>query len=304
MLYDFLFNLAGNADFMANNIQPIFESIDQGPISGAVKKAWYFTPMAGCIHLVALAILGGAVIISDLRIIGPGISAQSPQTLNEKMRPFLIWAAVGLIFSGVLLALGQVMRVYNSPPFWLKMASLFAAIVFTFTTRDAVIRNEGKLTITAWIGLAVSMVVFWLSWINLTDWFFGARQAYLIFVFILAGLVFAPSLLPASVTAPVRRLPQLVSLPVVFAVVVGLITVAFLLSGIDYMTEKDMNGMGIGAFFQPQILGMMLVAFVTGLVAWAGMGMDKQPLAMRIVAAISIFLWASTAISGRWIAFW
>ena len=160
MLFEFLFNFAGSADFMSDNIQPLFQAIDQGPAASFVKEAWYFTPMAGCIHLIALSFLGGAIIMSDLRVVGPGVQATSPAELNRKMSPFLIAAVIGLIFSGILLGLGEVMRIYNSPPFWLKMAGLFSAIVFTFTTRDSVIKNGGKFTVVALVGLAVSMLVF------------------------------------------------------------------------------------------------------------------------------------------------
>ena len=119
------------------------------------------------------------------------------------------------------------MRLYASPPYWLKMASLVSALIFSFMVRDRVIRSGGKASLVMWVGLAISMLVFWISWINLTDWFFGARQAYIVFILILAGFVI-----------------------------------------------------------------------------WGGLRREKFPLSMRLVSAMSIFLWGSTAISGRWIAFW
>ena len=333
MLIEFLFNFAGNADFMADNIRPIFQAINDGPIVKAANEAWYFTPMAGCLHLVALSLMGGAIILADLRVVGPGVQAASPAELNRKMQPFLITAVAALIFSGVLLSLGQVMRVYNSPPFWLKMAGLFSAIVFTFTTRDSVIRNNGKFSTVAIVGLVISMLVFWWSWLVLTDWRWAGRQAFVILAMMMVGAFTAPMFVPGKLVEPVRKLPQLVSLILIAVIVAILVSIAFLLAKIDYqyMNELDLNTWPrapdpetfevapmtnpvlsflldkakLAAFFHPSILAMMLVSFIAGIVSWVGIGAkEHQPMGMRFVSLMSILLWLTIAVSGRWIAFY
>ena len=307
MLFDLIYQLAGNADFYSDNIEPLFRATDQGPAARFVKDAWYFTPMAGCVHLVALSLLGGAILLADLRVVGPGVTARSPVELNRKMHPFLVGAAIALIISGIMLGLGQVMRIYNSPPFWLKMAGLFSALVFTFTTRDSVIRNNGKFTPVAIIGLVISMLVFWYAWIELTDWRYAARQAYLILMLLIVGFITAPMYLKNEKVEKLRALPMYISLPGFLVVVGALISAAFLLARIDYQYfhELDLNAMGIAAFFHPSILGMMLVSYIAGVISWIGMGaVQTQPLNMRFVSMMSMFLWLSVAISGRWIAFW
>ncbi len=307
MFFEFLYNLAGSADFYSSNVEPLFRAVDQGPAARFVKEAWYFTPMAGCIHLIALSFLGGAILFADLRVVGPGVTAKSPEELNRKMHPFLIVSAIALIISGILLGLGEVMRIYNSPPFWLKMAGLFSALVFTFTTRDAVIRNNGKFTPVAIAGLVISMLVFWYAWFELTDWRFAARQAYLILMLMIVGFLTAPMYLKNDKVEKLRSLPMYVSLPGFMVVVAALVTAAFLLARIDYqyMHELDLNSMGIAAYFHPSILGMMLVSYIAGVVSWIGIGaVQTQPLSMRFVSMMSMFLWLSVAISGRWIAFW
>ena len=290
--------------FMQNVVNPIFTGIDEGAVATFVKNSPTFIPIAGSIHLLALSLLGGAIILADLRVLGPGVTARTPAELNRVMSPFLIGSIIFLIISGIVLALGEMMRLYASPPYWIKMASLLSAIIFTFAARDPVIRENGKFTPLAWVGLAVSMAIFWISWINLTDWFFGARQAYLVFILILLALVFAPKIVPADIKAKIVGLPVFVSAPAMIVVLFILSAAIFWLTGIDYMGEIDMNGMGLGAWFQPKILGMMLLSFLFGLILYTGIGNSEHPLSMRLMSAISIFLWGSTAISGRWIAFW
>lgn len=290
--------------FMQNVVNPIFTGIDEGAVATFIKNSPTFIPAAGSIHLLALSLLGGAIILADLRVLGPGVTARTPVELNRTMSPFLIASIIALILSGVVLALGEMMRLYASPPYWLKMASLLSAIIFTFAARDPVIRENGKFTPLAWAGLAISMGIFWISWINLTDWFFGARQAYLVFVLILLALVFAPKIVPAGIKEKVLGLPVFVSVPAMIIVLLILAAAIFWLTSIDYMGELDMNGMGIWAWVQPKILGMMLLSFLWGLILYTGIGNEEHPLSMRLMSAISIFLWGSTAISGRWIAFW
>lgn len=307
MLFEFLYNFAGSADFYSSNVEPLFRAVDQGPAASFVKEAWYFTPFAGCVHLIALSFLGGALLLADMRVVGPGVTAKTPAELNRKMTPFLIVSAIALVISGVLLGLGEVMRIYNSPPFWLKMAGLASALIFTFTTRDSVIRNNGKFTPIALVGLVASMLIFWLSWIELTDWRFAARQAYLILIFLLVGFITAPIFLKTIRVERLRQLPIYLSLPGFLTVVVLLIAGALLLARIDYqyLHELDLNAMGLLAFVHPSILAMMLVSFIAGMVSWIGIGAaETQPLSMRFVSLMSMFLWFSVAISGRWIAFW
>ncbi|MEM5517996.1 DUF6644 family protein [Henriciella sp. AS95] len=204
---------------------PIADSIDQSGIATAVKDSMTIVPWAGSFHLLALALLGGAIIMSDLRVIGPGLHTQSPLSLNRKMRPFLIGAVIVLIISGVLLALGEVMKLFYSPPYWVKMASLVSALLFTFGTRDSLIKNNGKLTPIA-IAFGVVSLVLW-AWVFIALTSLLARVAFLIMI---AGL---------------------------------------------------------------------------GLLVWlSGRGADSMPLMARLGSATTIALWMTTAVAGRWIAFW
>ena len=204
---------------------PIADAIDQSAIAVAVKDSMWIVPWAGCFHLLALSLLGGALIMSDLRVIGPGLHTQSPQSLNRKMRPFMLVAVAVLIFSGVMLALGEVMKLFYSPPYWVKMASLVSALIFTFGTRDSLIRNNGQLKPLA-IGFGVVSLVLWF--------------------WVLIGL-----------TSNLARL-------------------AFLLM---------VAGLGV-------------------LVWLSGRNPDRMPLMARLGSATTIALWFTTAVAGRWIAFW
>ncbi|WP_084419675.1 DUF6644 family protein [Henriciella litoralis] len=204
---------------------PIAESIDQSSLAVAIKNSVAIVPWAGSFHLLALAVLGGAIIFSDLRVLGIGLHSQSPQRLNRMMRPVIILSVIALIISGSLLALGEIMKLFYSPPYWVKMASMVSALLFTFGARDSVLRHNGVLKPLAMIFGALALIL-WL-WV-----FIGLSS-------LLARVVF-----------------------------------------------------------------LMMMAALAGLVWWSGRKPDAMPLMARCASAITIALWMTTAVSGRWIAFW
>jgi len=68
--------------------------------------------------------------------------------------------------SGLIMAFGEMMKIYYSPPYWVKMASLAAALAFTFGVRNRLIASEGRrLAALGWVLAAVSITlwvgVFW-----------------------------------------------------------------------------------------------------------------------------------------------
>ena len=168
-------------------ILPLFNDLDSSALATWVKESTAIVPWAGCFHLLALALLGGAVIMADLRNIGPGLTTPTPKALNTKMRPYMIVAVIVLVISGFSLALGELMKLFYSPPYWVKMASLFSALVFTFGVRDSLVQRDGRFTPVS-IVLGVLSLGGWL-------WVFAglssslARVAFLIMIGGLALLV-------------------------------------------------------------------------------------------------------------------
>jgi hypothetical protein len=149
------------------HIRPLFDALDQSALAVAVKDSLAVVPWAGSFHVLGLAVLGGAVLMVDMRVLGAGLGSKSPAALQRTLRPFTIIAVVVMIVSGVALGLGEVMRLYFNPPFWVKMAALAAAIVFTFGVRDRLIQPGAKpgiveavlgaASIALWAGVFILM---------------------------------------------------------------------------------------------------------------------------------------------------
>jgi hypothetical protein len=112
-------------------------------------------------------VLGGAVLIVDLRLLGTGLKHRSPLQLWHDARPWMIGAIVGLIATGIPLFLSEPIKLYYSNSFWLKISVLPIAILFAFTIRPRVmpesVRNTarrqalvGALSIALWVTVAAA----------------------------------------------------------------------------------------------------------------------------------------------------
>ena len=107
------------------------------PLVAMRGSPWLF-PVIASIHLLGLALVGGAVLVGDLRLLGFGLSRQ-PVALV--VRDAERWLIVGLLImapTGILLFMCFATKYYFLKFFWIKMASLFLVLVFTFSFRRRV----------------------------------------------------------------------------------------------------------------------------------------------------------------------
>ena len=72
-----------------------------------VESLWLF-PVIEAVHLLALSVLGGAVLIVDLRMLGAGLTHRSVPEIARSARPYLIGALAGMIVTGIPLFLSSV----------------------------------------------------------------------------------------------------------------------------------------------------------------------------------------------------
>jgi uncharacterized protein DUF6644 len=105
-------------------------------ISGSV----YLFPVVEAVHLLALAVIGGAVLIVDMRLAGLGLKKTPAAEVAREAEPWLLWSLGIMLISGFMLMCSEAMRCYYNGAFWLKMYSLLAAMIFTFTIRRSVAR--------------------------------------------------------------------------------------------------------------------------------------------------------------------
>ena len=103
---------------------------------GVIGKTWGAAfAFVQTIHLLSLALLGGAVLVAEGRVLGFLLTDISTRIVIDRCHVLLVWALVILISTGVFMACGVALKVYYLPVFWYKMLALGAGILFHFCVR-------------------------------------------------------------------------------------------------------------------------------------------------------------------------
>jgi hypothetical protein len=118
--------------------------------AGISGSSWMFAAIESC-HLAGLAVLGGAVILVDLSLLGLALGDEPLRKLSRDAEPWLLAGLAITVASGVLLFLSEATKFYSAgfwdsaeAPFIGKMVLLAAAIVFTFTVRRRILRASDR----------------------------------------------------------------------------------------------------------------------------------------------------------------
>jgi uncharacterized protein DUF6644 len=123
-----------------------FQWCEQSGIGNAIRRSSWLFPLIEAIHLLGLGVIGGAVLVVDLRLLGLGLRRQSTAQLTRDAQPWLVGSLILMIITGGLLFLSEAIKCYYHEAFWFKMTSLFLAIVFTFTVqRKVTMSDEGRV---------------------------------------------------------------------------------------------------------------------------------------------------------------
>jgi hypothetical protein len=115
------------------------------PLTVMRASPWFF-PMVASIHLLGLALLGGTVLVVDLRLLGLGLSRQPVAVVARDAERWLITSLAVMLPTGILLFMCFATKYYYLTAFWVKLASLVLVLAFTFVVRRPLIMSdEGNL---------------------------------------------------------------------------------------------------------------------------------------------------------------
>jgi hypothetical protein len=120
------------------SLLPFFEFCEQSAVGEAIRNSLWLFPVIESVHLLALTVIGGSVLVVDLRLFGLGLRSQPVAQLSRDAQPWLIGSLVVMFASGIPLFMSEAIKCYYHAAFWIKMTSLLLAILFTFTVRRKV----------------------------------------------------------------------------------------------------------------------------------------------------------------------
>jgi hypothetical protein len=120
------------------SLLPFFEWCETTWIGHAIKDSLWLFPVIESVHLLGLAVLGGTLLVVDLRMLGLGLTRQPIAAVARDARPWLLASIAVMILTGTALFLSESVKCYYSQAFWVKITTLPVALLFTLTVRQRV----------------------------------------------------------------------------------------------------------------------------------------------------------------------
>jgi hypothetical protein len=123
----------------------ISHSIQEIGFLVAFRESALLYPIIMSTHLGCIALFGGMILVTDLRLIGIALTDIPVSNLVNSLR---IWKRVGLtimVFCGLLLATSEMDKYYANPYFQLKITILLLAFIHGFIFRRSVYTNTAEL---------------------------------------------------------------------------------------------------------------------------------------------------------------
>jgi hypothetical protein len=121
----------------------VFQWLERTSLSVAINESLWAFAVIEAIHLLALAVIGGAVLVVDLRLLGLVFQRQRVGDLARVAQPWFLWSLAAILLTGFVLFLSlAASKYYVHDYFWVKMYFLAGAIVFSFTVRQWLIMGD------------------------------------------------------------------------------------------------------------------------------------------------------------------
>jgi hypothetical protein len=115
--------------------------IQKTPASKFVDEHDWAVPTLQSIHILALSMLFGSVLMINLRIFALAGRSRTMTQTAQRFMPVVWWSLLIMVITGAGLILGDVVRNLTNPIFWSKMILIALAAVLSFAFQSSVHRH-------------------------------------------------------------------------------------------------------------------------------------------------------------------
>ncbi len=140
-----------------------FDQLEQSFIGEAIRNSIWMFPVIEAFHLIGLAILGGSILVGDLRLLGLLLSSKPINYVISQTTLILKLGLLILVSTGIPLFLSEAIKCYYSRAFWIKMSALIIGLVFLFCIRNPVglstVEGNAKVKLIGFISISIWAIV-------------------------------------------------------------------------------------------------------------------------------------------------
>jgi len=120
-----------------------FKWLQYSSLLTAMRSSNWIFPVIASFHLMGLALLGGAVLLPDLHLLGVGMRQQPFAHIARNAERWMLVSLAILLPTGILQFMCfAATKYYYLIAFWVKMAALLLALLFTFTVRRRLLLGD------------------------------------------------------------------------------------------------------------------------------------------------------------------
>ena len=142
----------------------IFDWLDQSFLATISKAYGGVFAVVQMFHLAAMALMGGMVLLSDLRLLNVLMTNVPSDVVSANTNRWFDLGVIVLIVSGIFMSSAVAHKLYYNEMFWAKMSALLAGIVFVYAIRRPLLKHAHE-SIGLWTkrGVAVSSILIWFT---------------------------------------------------------------------------------------------------------------------------------------------
>jgi|SRR5271155_4012739 len=140
------------------------QAIEASALGQAIRESTWLFPAIESTHLLALAMLGGSILILSVSILGWGLKTPLAEIYRSAHR-YLNAAVILLVITGVFLGISEPVKLYGRDAFLVKMICLAIALLLTYFVFNPLVRRGQSgtalrvvtvATLAAWLLVAMA----------------------------------------------------------------------------------------------------------------------------------------------------
>lgn len=143
---------------------PLFEWLDQSVLASLAKANGGVFVVVQMFHLLGLSLLGGMVLLCDLRLLGLVLNEVPLATVARETQRWMSYALLVMVLSGIFMSAAVALKLYHSQMYWAKMASLLVAVLFVYAIKGPLLQDRAvELSGVARVSIALASLGLWLT---------------------------------------------------------------------------------------------------------------------------------------------
>lgn len=146
------------------DLLPFFTWLENSTLGDLAKSSGGVYAVAQSFHLMSMAMLGGTVLVTDLRLLDVLLRDVPSNTVTNNADKWFNIALIGVAVTGVFMVAGVATKTYYNAFYWAKMVALLVGVVFVFALKRPLLRKD-HAQIPPWLLklLAVASLMVWFT---------------------------------------------------------------------------------------------------------------------------------------------